>query len=741
MITYVKGEYVDKYNLLYEEAVKELKKYYLEMTPDHPRFEHRPSDEEIQNLTIEHLADYFCYMHDLTEIDMNNNALKFTKLPLDEKNFKINLDARSIEIPKELSDISVRGDEIAEIVYFEVDRYYDATDLNETKIIIEWINTTSKQKGYSRPYGQDVDLIPGKIVFGWPLSSKITGANGDVKFAVRFYRADDTKGSSGITYSLSTTEHTIKIRPSIEINLQDIVDKKAEIFADDCLAVIRARATNSRNPNGAQAGVPVIFYLGEEVGGNAGLGDAVASTQETPYLAHVVYMNTSEAEPDGRVRISAGVYPEGDGVTTDSLWMKFKYEEKEQMTREVFDEDTYTNMTPEEQADADRNFMYETVWMDYAEVKVADAQAEIQGRVAGKAGVIYYTRQDENQYNKISVDDILAMPADSAEPLYRLDFTCEITDVGVYQFLGRVWAGSNKEETYSHYILVFPPVRPKDVHVEGQKMMVETEGHYEANISAENAPFGTELDADLLPPKFVEYDAEKYPFDGSREWATYKWYRNANVKTAAKELNDDEFEPMAGTEKNLIVLEEGYYKCGIIGNLNNHQSEEILSEPFRVTRPASKFTLTMHGKNQFNKDISANTDLYFPEDGDVNLLTAINYMGEGEVVKGLMVEDHLEEEQFMDQLTYKWYRYVCNVDGSGHYEVDPVDAAKAMRGEYEPDENGSIAWAADVLQENATTKEFVPAEGGVYFCVVTNTYNEHSISLCSPFIAFNVNEN
>ena len=64
MITYVKGEYVDKYNLLYEEAVRELKKYYLEMTPDHPRFQHRPSDEEIENLTIEHLADYFCYMHD-----------------------------------------------------------------------------------------------------------------------------------------------------------------------------------------------------------------------------------------------------------------------------------------------------------------------------------------------------------------------------------------------------------------------------------------------------------------------------------------------------------------------------------------------------------------------------------------------------------------------------------------------------------------------------------------------------
>ena len=95
----------------------------------------------------------------------------------------------------------------------------------------------------------------------------------------------------------------------------------------------------------------------------------------------------------------------------------------------------------------------------------------------------------------------------------------------------------------------------------------------------------------------------------------------------------------------------------------------------------------------------------------------------------------------MDKLTYKWYRYVCNQDGSGNYEVLPEDAVKAVRGEYVPDLNGSIAWAADVLQENATEKDFVPVQGGVYFCVVTNTYNEHSIDLCSPFMVFSVNEN
>ena len=60
--------------------------------------------------------------------------------------------------------------------------------------------------------------------------------------------------------------------------------------------------------------------------------------------------------------------------------MKFRYEVKDQMVREVFDDNAWENMTEEEKADADQNFKYETVWMDYAEVKVSEAKAEINAR-------------------------------------------------------------------------------------------------------------------------------------------------------------------------------------------------------------------------------------------------------------------------------------------------------------------------------------------------------------------------
>lgn len=738
MITYVKGSYVDAYNLLYQEAVDALNKYYAELPEEHPSHGLVVEQADIQNL-----AQYFHYMHDLTQIDVANNELKFTKLPLDEAHFVIDLNKREITVPDDFkkNGVSVRGDEIAEIVYFEVDRYYDATDLNEQEIIIEWVNAKG-QKGYSRPYGKDVDLVPGKIVFGWPLSSKITAKEGNVQFAVRFYDATDTVASSGIVYSLSTLMQTVKINTTIDILLEDIINKSTEILEDNTLDIIAARATNSKNENGAKPGVPVIFYLGEELGANDGNGDAVPAG-----MARVVYINTPTVDgTPGAVTVSAGVYADGDGVTTGSFWKKFTYE-AEDMFREGISQQEYDKLDDEEKAKYDENFFAGEIYVDYAEILVADAQAEINGRAANAAGVIYYTKEEQAdgsaKYRKVAKDAVLAMDVNAA-PVYRQDYTATITDTGVYQFQAEVAAGSNKEERNSHYILVFPPVRPKNVRVGGNTMMEKNAD--EAFVTTLNAlmdDFGTELDADLLPPAFVGYEANKelYPFDGSREWPTYKWYHNENVKSAVEDLKDEDWTVLAGTAEDLLVEEtEGYYKCGIVGHLNNHESEEILSAPYRVTMPASEFALTIGGQNMYGRMINVTTDLTIADDAEPELLTGIEYV-DGEINKGLTITPALVNEKYMDNFTYKWYRYVCNKEESGEYSIDREDAVKAMKGIYEPDMKGSIAWPADLLQEGAHEAEFIPAEDGVYFCVVTNTYNDDTHVVCSPFMAFNYNEN
>lgn len=754
MITYVKGQYVNDYTVLYKEAVKGLKEYFDSLT--HEQLTTLGYQEKPTEFTITNLAEYFSYMKHLTAIDVDKNELKFTKLPLDEENFKIDLNTRTITVPEAFkkNGIGVRGDNVAEIVFFEVDRYYDATDLNEQDIIIEWVNADG-QKGYSRPYGKDVDLIPGKIVFGWPVSSKVTPKDGNVKFAVRFYRAEDTSGTSGITFSLSTLVQTIKVNMDIDILLEDILNKKDYIMKDDSIDVIKARAKNSEHANHGTPGTPVIFYIGEDIGDYA--GDGITRPEGAP-LATVVYISTDPENPTGSVNVSAGVYVDGDGLTLGSFWSKYKYF-ADGAIREVLREDEYAQMTDEERKAYDENFMLETAWPQYEEIAIADAKAEIRARndkaeelgVESIPGIIYYNKIAAPEggvegYEVLSLSEILAMQDDAA-PVYRIDFTATITSVGIYQFVAQVNAGANEKQVKSEFILVFPPVKPKKVRVESpaKKLQEDPEDHlYKVTLTAGMDDFGTELDEDILPPSFVEYNEKKdslYPFDGSQEWASYKWYFNPNVKSAAEELKAEEWtdDGFAAT-KDIIATREGYYKCGIVGHLNNSASEEVISEPYRITMPPSKFSVTISGQDAYGTEIAAVTDLNIADDAKPNLQTAIQYNAEDGSLKGLMVTPDLVDERYMDKFTYEWYQYVWNQEEGKDLSVDREDAVKAMKGVYEPDEKGSINWPADLLQVGATTNEFIPEKNGIYFCIITNTYNEDVEVMCSPFMIFNRND-
>ena len=130
------------------------------------------SGEEITTL-----EEYFCYIADLHKIDK-----KFTILPLEDEEsfFHINANTRTIEVPKSFKDagVSVQGDEVAEILYFKIDRYFDMDDLATKDILIQWRAPADKEgkrkEGFSKPWVVDFTSEPGYIIFGWPLASELT---------------------------------------------------------------------------------------------------------------------------------------------------------------------------------------------------------------------------------------------------------------------------------------------------------------------------------------------------------------------------------------------------------------------------------------------------------------------------------------------------------------------------------------------------------------------------------------
>ena len=100
---------------------------------------------------ISSLNEYFSLIRELASAD-----LKYTVLPLDEETFKINANTRNVEVPQSFKNgVGVQGDQVAEIIYFEIDRYFDSTDLNTQNIVFEWENSNNRQ-GLSKEYHRDL---------------------------------------------------------------------------------------------------------------------------------------------------------------------------------------------------------------------------------------------------------------------------------------------------------------------------------------------------------------------------------------------------------------------------------------------------------------------------------------------------------------------------------------------------------------------------------------------------------
>lgn len=194
-------------------------------------------------LYITTLNEYFSNIVKLAE-----KSLQYTILPLDEETFDIDANTREIKIPDSFKNgVGVQGDQVAEIIYFTIDRYFDATDLDTQNIYIEWRNANGDE-GLSKEYVRDLTTLPNKIIFGWPLSSKITESAGSIEFAVRFYSLkDENADTKEIVYSFATKPAKIMINKTMDL---DITQAESGIYVDDVKNMILERFQNSELTDG-----------------------------------------------------------------------------------------------------------------------------------------------------------------------------------------------------------------------------------------------------------------------------------------------------------------------------------------------------------------------------------------------------------------------------------------------------------------------------------------------------------
>lgn len=202
---------------------------------------------------IKNIDDYFTCIKTLADYERNNGTDPiFTILPIEEETFNIDANTRKIDIPTSFltSGIAVKGDEIAETLYFTIDRYFDVTDLYYKDILIQWKNADGDE-GLSLTYNKSLSFKPGKVTFGWPISSEITKAAGNVQFSVRFYDRFEDDNSSYLTYSFGTLTAVVKVNPALDFDISDedaitatIVDRTERLYKN----IQNSKATGIINP-------------------------------------------------------------------------------------------------------------------------------------------------------------------------------------------------------------------------------------------------------------------------------------------------------------------------------------------------------------------------------------------------------------------------------------------------------------------------------------------------------------
>jgi hypothetical protein len=749
MITYINSNNTTKYTALFRDAEDALVKKWLGegKNPEDndyfgPIIEDPETKERYYSNGISSLNTYFSWINDLLNIsylpkfDENNqivqgefvdfDGMRFSMLPIDEEVFAINANTRVIDVPKAFKDngISVQGDEISEVVYFKVDRFYDATDLFNQDVMIEWI-APSGLKGYSVPTVKVLDDSTNFVIFGWALAGAITEKAGDVTFSVRFYKYDDDNNK--IQYSLSTSTQKAKIQPSIGLDIPGLLGSEGhmdgyKVLGDEIKALIKERSENSNfGSNGDKAMVPELLFLKTD-----------PDHKHAPYVV-ILAKNGDDVE----ATVS------GCGYSTDAgaisyFWKKFDYFTGDRL-----------------QTEGDNKLVYRDAYQSLTIAKAEELIAEIPSM---KLWTPVMVGGLLTGYQEITLDEAKAA---KLEEVFRHDAECFFDGVGYYKLVIKNRKGRATEVLETDPIIVYPPNVPSEVTITPKAYLdgEETEKNIVVNHVINNVPDVDPAYTKVDPVKVGYRDASgaivpKYTFDPANEDVAYEWFFTPLGETAAT--------PYEGTAEDVLIpAEEGDYFCRLTGLLNGAESETIDSAKCRVTYNPARPVFTITGASIINGNniaITNQPNLQMPDDIEgVNGGSYTIHIGKNapmvlhyslESMKGLA--DH----QLTDTLTCQWYCYelLTSQDGSKS-DPDVEDILKAVQGVYTPATRDTILWPSDkaigdpielAVADLKANEEgnvvidsgFLPEKDGYYFCLITNKYNDKEDTISTPLASY-----
>lgn len=688
MITFVDSKNQGLYNTRFEQATAILKANEV-----------INADSEITTL-----EEYFLYLKDLAQLDAY-----YTMLPVDEETFDIDADSRKITVPASFAKngIGVQGDEIAEVVYFTIDRFFDATDLSDASmnIAIQW-ETSNKIAGVSREFIRDITSRPGKLIFGWPLSSEITNNPGSVKFSVRFYKIGERNVTADngqevtqpyLTYNFNTLTAEAKINGSLDYDLHG-KDTKLDIVNHNDLILSRIVNSVLTDPSIPEPGDPE-WYL------NIAASDAKRDLVKDLVVLQQEVIDGIAVPVKGLV---LEAYAVGDGAISYN-WLQSDVNVNGDVASEEVPVALFNNAAykPATAGVRDPKKVY------YVAVYHYGKDENNNDVITGIDGYKPYSLTD----NEVVIDSNGKIEVNGTEiQLYERHSVAVATGTGLYHVVA-VNRRVGKTATIDSYHIVIPMPRIPNIETElfPEGKVTDTTGEqFDAvkddeiiHVLLERAVGGnggrTTLHTTAVSPEIA--DAEAEGLEEPVVELTYQWYIADDDGIDGMDIFTSTPEGGAIDDSHKIAsATDASYEVTVAANAFDDYDKIFYAKVFNNRNLAQAF--------KYSKAYRVTAA---PEKPNLISPLGANYNGIMLVTKPLGQSVTLTlGDIHSDGYTYQWYKAVL-----GENEDVP---------EYDP--------TNDTLIEDATGRTFSPEASGYYYCVMTNHLNGAQNSAYSPFCSF-----
>lgn len=511
-------------------------------------------------IDINNVEGFFGNILEISALDK-----KYLRLPLDEPLFAIDANSRKITVPDEFrsNGLSVQGDHLAETVYFVIDRYFDYMDLNNTDVSINW--KMGNEAGKTDRFTMSTDVIPGSIVFGWPVNNIITKKSGALTFAVEFCRKDN---QGNVLYDFNTLTANINIKEGLIVGDIEVVN-----LDNDILAAL----ANSQFGEGDAAVGAIQWLTGAGHGLVAGSG-ADSAVILSDYAAEVnLRTNVVGGVPES---VPANLYAEA--FVDNGTEVKYMDSVGSNITP-IF---SMANKELVEADGSDNSLVYRD-----AEGEIADPTSTdtVYLYTPLAEGLIYYVKLDETAYRVATEEEIAAWNTSAQVDLYIKLAKITAPEAGSYVIKAQGQKFDNEGRkigagaaTSSDPVIVPAVKTPSAIAIaKSAAPVIDEDTNYSFDSEAsENVVFLGESGASLTASAVVD-DFGALQFVWQKKVGEATSFSNVEEETPAFVLDNEDV---------LEVSEAGEYKVSVKNFKNGGYAPEVTSDVIIASPLAGKIT-------------------------------------------------------------------------------------------------------------------------------------------------------